>query len=158
MIGPEIRTLAALVCVGLLAGCGPEKRAIGPAAPMSAPIGADDPRAALYETNAYQISEGGRMFLWHGCTGCHAESSPEPLSLTDKSWRYGGSTEAIYASIEHGRPGGMPAYGKKIPTEQIWQIAGFVHGLPQLPKAKRIRQGGDLAGEGRAAQGPRPTP
>jgi cytochrome c oxidase cbb3-type subunit 3 len=130
-----------------IAGCGAEKRAVGPAVPSSAPIGAYDPRAAFYETNAFQLSEGGRLFQWQGCGECHTETAPGAARLTDDSWRYGGTTTAIYASIEHGRAAGMPGYGATISSEQIWQLAGYVHGLPKLTPAKRLRAAAAQQGE-----------
>jgi mono/diheme cytochrome c family protein len=137
--------LLAVMAAGVVA-CAPEKRAVGPSPPLSAPVGLNDPRARLYETNAYQIAEGGRMFLWNGCGPCHGETSAGAARLTDKVWAHGGRTTQIYASIADGRPS-MPAYANRIPPEQIWQIAGDVRGLPDLPADKRRRQASDQAGE-----------
>jgi cytochrome c oxidase cbb3-type subunit III len=47
----------------------------------------------------------------------------------DSEWRYGGRIEEIYQTIEQGRPNGMPAFGDKIPEEQIWQIAAYVRAM-----------------------------
>ena len=131
----------------LLTGCSAEKRAVGPQVVASPPRNAADPRARTYETNAFEQSEGGRLFRWQGCGGCHSETSQGALRLTDDGWRYGGAIPALYASITEGRPGGMPAYGGKIADEQIWRIAGYVHGLPELNGPKRRRQDAVLAGE-----------
>ncbi len=34
--------------------------------------------------------------------------------------------ENIYATIINGRPNGMPAFGGKIPPQQVWQIVAYV--------------------------------
>jgi cytochrome c oxidase cbb3-type subunit 3 len=144
--------IAAVLCAVLLCGCGAEKRAVGPGLPLTAPTGKADPRARLYEQNAYQVSEGGRMFRWQGCDGCHTETAPGAANLTDPQWRYGGATTDLYTSIAMGRPNGMPAYDGKIAPEQIWQIAGYLHGLPELPKDRRLRQSSDQQGEPQGSQ------
>jgi mono/diheme cytochrome c family protein len=143
----HISRFAPALLLSLLAACAPEKRAVGPSVPLSAPVTADDPRAKLYETNAWQVSEGGRQFRWQGCDACHQEGSPGYARLTDHAWRYGGATTDLYNSIAEGRAGGMPAYQGKVTPEQIWQMAGYLHGLPDLPADKRARQTADQQGE-----------
>ena len=36
---------------------------------------------------------------------------------------------SIFASIRDGRPHGMPAFGDKMTTEQVWQLTGYVRAL-----------------------------
>lgn len=86
------------------------------------------------------------MFRWQGCDLCHTEDAPGAARLTDAQWRHGGDVTALYASIADGRPG-MPAYAGKVAPEQIWQMAGYVHGLPKLPAHKRVRQNTSQQGE-----------
>jgi len=128
--------------------CSAEKRSIGPQAPLTPPSGPDDPRAKVIETNAYQISDGGRLFRWHGCDQCHTETSPGAANLTRFGRRYGGTTVQLYASIAHGRPDGMPAYADKVASQQIWQLAAYVRSLPRLSAAKRLRSSSEQQGEG----------
>jgi len=53
----------------------------------------------------------------------------------DDQWRYGGDIEQIFASIQQGRPNGMPAFAGKIPEQQLWQLAAYVRSLSgQLPR------------------------
>jgi cytochrome c oxidase cbb3-type subunit 3 len=83
-----------------------------------------------YEGNAYHMSEGKRLFQWFNCTGCHANggggSGP---ALIDDRWIYGGEIDEIYLTILQGRPNGMPAFGGKIPSQQIWQLAAYVRSM-----------------------------
>jgi cytochrome c oxidase cbb3-type subunit 3 len=89
-----------------------------------------DARRSLYENNAYNLSEGKRLYQWFNCVGCHAHGGGDSgPPLMDTQWRYGGEIEQIYATIQQGRPNGMPAFGGKIPEQQIWQIAGYVRSM-----------------------------
>jgi cytochrome c oxidase cbb3-type subunit 3 len=98
-----------------------------PGEPVAAP---PDPRAQAVNGNAYQISQGSRLFRWYNCNGCHANGGGGMgPPLMDDQWRYGGSIEQIYASIAQGRPNGMPAFGTKVPSDQIWQLAAYVRSL-----------------------------
>jgi len=89
-----------------------------------------DPRRSLYENNAYNLAEGKRLYQWFNCVGCHAHGGGDSgPPLMDTQWRYGGEIEQIYATIQQGRPNGMPAFGGKIPEQQVWQIAGYVRSM-----------------------------
>jgi cytochrome c oxidase cbb3-type subunit III len=83
-----------------------------------------------FEENAYHLSQGKRLFAWFNCVGCHANGGGGmgPAFL-DPKWKYGGSLAAIAATIREGRPEGMPAFGDKMPAEQIWQIAAYVRSI-----------------------------
>lgn len=80
-----------------------------------------------YETNAYNLGQGKRLYAWFGCRSCHAdgEGGAGPAFL-DGWWDYGPDAVSIFASIRDGRPHGMPAFRDKMTTEQIWQLAGYV--------------------------------
>jgi mono/diheme cytochrome c family protein len=104
--------------------------ACAPAAARRAAAGHRCQRAAMYEGNAYQISEGQRYYEWFNCSGCHAHGGGDiGPALMDDEWRYGGAITQIRASIADGRPNGMPAFGDKIPDEQLWQIAAYVRSM-----------------------------
>lgn len=137
---------ACVVVAALLAGCEREDRdyrstpapETAPASPTQSaliPGGSGsplppDPRARHYETDAYDISQGQRLYRWFNCNGCHAAGGGDiGPALMDAQWRYGGDMEHIYDSISHGRPNGMPAFGTKIPPQQIWQLAAYVRSL-----------------------------
>jgi cytochrome c oxidase cbb3-type subunit 3 len=92
-----------------------------------------------YEESAYHISEGKRLFVWFNCTGCHASGGGDSgPPLMDDRWIYGGEIDQIYLTIVQGRPNGMPAFGGKIPSQQIWQLAAYVRSMSgHGPKAAR---------------------
>lgn len=140
----------AFVTAALL-GCSVEKRSLGPSPPASPPTGPDDPRASHFQGNAYQIATGGRLFAWYGCQGCHGEEAKGAANLADDAWVHGGGIGRVYASIAHGWADGMPAYARRIPSEQIWQLTAFVRDLHKIPAVKRRRQDLDQAGEPQGA-------
>ena len=49
--------------------------------------------------------------------------------LMDDQWIYGDSPDNIFATIVEGRPNGMPAFGGRIPTQQVWQLAAYVRSM-----------------------------
>jgi cytochrome c oxidase cbb3-type subunit III len=116
-----------------------------------------------YEDNAWHLSEGKRLFTWFNCTGCHGHggggSGP---ALMDDGWIYGGEIDQIYLSIVQGRPNGMPAFGGKIPSQQIWQLAAYVRSLGgHGPKAARPGRDDHLqipSEQGRRDEDLRPAP
>lgn len=145
----------AAACALAVTGCEVEKREVGAAAPLSPPTGVADGRAAFYASNRYEMSEGGRMFRWNGCDGCHTDPAPGYLNLGDSIWRRGGAVPQIYHVIADGAPG-MPSYGGRITPQQIWQISGYVAGLHRQKAEARRRNSSALSGEpsGSAWQGP----
>ena len=49
----------------------------------------------------------------------------------------------IYASIQQGRPNGMPAFRDKIPDQQIWEIAAYVRSLSGNADKLAVQSRGD---------------
>jgi cytochrome c oxidase cbb3-type subunit 3 len=90
----------------------------------------------LYDENAYAVSEGQRLFNWYNCSGCHANGGGGMgPPLIDDQWIYGSAPENIYQTIIEGRPNGMPSFGGKIPSYQIWQLVAYVRSLSGLTPA-----------------------
>jgi cytochrome c oxidase cbb3-type subunit 3 len=89
-----------------------------------------DPRVAQYYDNADAVGTGKRLFAQYNCNGCHSNGGggmgPD---LMDNQWIYGGRIEQIHQTLVEGRPNGMPAWGGKIPDEQLWQIAAYVRSM-----------------------------
>jgi cytochrome c oxidase cbb3-type subunit III len=105
-----------------------------------------------YEGNSYAISEGQRLFDWYNCTGCHARggggSGP---ALMDDKWLYGGTPPAIFRTIVQGAPNGMPAWGGRIPEQQVWQLVAYIESMDadkKLADPPGPRQDHLQAGEG----------
>lgn len=90
----------------------------------------EDPRGKEYEGNATHLANGQRYYQWFNCSGCHFNGGGGiGPALMDDKWRYGGTIEQIYATIEQGRPNGMPSFRGKIPEQQVWEIAAYVRSL-----------------------------
>lgn len=141
---------AVLLVVAMLA-CEREERRIGrqsttPAA-VAVAVSQDTlqpgvPRADVdirnrSERNAYDISEGKRLFESWNCSGCHSHGGGGMgPPLMDSEWIYGSDPENIAATILEGRPNGMPSFRGRVTTQQLWQIAAYVRALGGLtPKA-----------------------
>ena len=131
-----------------LAACSKEGRKLDPGQPQTAPAGPDDPRAAQFDGNVFQVAQGGRYFTWYGCGTCHRPESRGVLDLADRTWRHGGEVDAVYRSIAERH--GQRAYGRHIPAEQLWQMTAYVRQLGTLDPARRRRQDTDQRGEPQA--------
>jgi len=73
------------------------------------------------------IRDGQRLYDWYNCSGCHAGGGGGMgPPLMDDQWIYGSLPVNLFDTIVEGRPGGMPAFGGKIPEDQIWKIVAYV--------------------------------
>src|SRR5947208_2969866 len=144
-----MRVALILMTVVALAGCKQQARQMrdqpaerGILTAASAPTiqpGGPVPRTEIkspYEGNAYAISEGQRLYGWYNCSGCHFNGGGGiGPPLMNKQLIYGSEPDNIYDSISKGRPRGMPTWGGRIPSNQIWQIVAYVRSLSgQEPK------------------------
>jgi len=73
---------------------------------------------------------GERLFSMF-CSACHgADGRGSQIiggpNLTDDVWLYGGSEDAIRASIVNGRMGVMPAFGQRLDDAQIRMLAAWL--------------------------------
>ena len=119
-----------------------------------------DPRAAIYEGNAYHLSEGKRWYEWYNCYGCHAAGGGDiGPPLMDDRWRYGGEIEQIHASIIEGRPNGMPSFRDRIPDNQVWEIAAYIRSMGgNVPKDAASSRGDEIqTGEPKTQINPTPV-
>ena len=128
--------IAFVLGAAAIVGCERETRDFGPRADAGRPsvqTGAPSPALEHYERNAQALASGKRLFGWYNCSGCHAAggggSGP---ALMDDVWIYGSDPLTIYQTIHGGRPNGMPAFGKRIPEDQIWQLVAYVRSLAGL--------------------------
>jgi cytochrome c oxidase cbb3-type subunit 3 len=141
----RIRYFGIGIAALLACGCERERREFhsSPTMPTSAqpmlsnlrPGNARSPEAARamgahFERDAFHITQGGRLYRWFNCNGCHANGGGSiGPALMDDAWRYGGTIDAVHASIMDGRPNGMPAWRGKLTDQQAWQLAAFVRAL-----------------------------
>lgn len=106
-----------------------------------------------YEGNLVAMQEGRRLFVWYNCYGCHGGHGGGGIgpSLRDPIWRYGGDPAHIFSSIAQGRGQGMPAWGTKIPEEQIWKLVTYIKSMrtpqepdppvaPPVPQVKEVQR------------------
>jgi cytochrome c oxidase cbb3-type subunit 3 len=145
-----LRMTPVLVAVAVvLFGCKREERSFHGLEPAAAslskprvreidlvPGGSAVPRDSVanpYEENAYGISQGKTLYNQYNCSGCHFQGGGGiGPPLMDDDWIYGSRPENVFESIAEGRPNGMPAFGGKIVTDQIWQIAAYVRSMSGL--------------------------
>jgi cytochrome c oxidase cbb3-type subunit 3 len=155
--------LVLLLSVSLVAACEREKRE-----PRAKPVAAEQPQAVTLghlrpgggapppppppvaqadDQNAYQISEGKRLFQWYNCSGCHANGGGGMgPPLIDDTWIYGSEPQNIFQTIREGRPNGMPSFRGKIPDEQIWQLVAYVRSMGRFtPKAAASGRSDDMS-------------
>jgi cytochrome c oxidase cbb3-type subunit III len=80
-----------------------------------------------YEGDNRALEEGRRLYAWMNCSGCHFEGGGGiGPPLYGDQWIYGGEPAQLFDSIAAGRANGMPAYGAKLASEQIWHIVTYV--------------------------------
>jgi cytochrome c oxidase cbb3-type subunit 3 len=68
------------------------------------------------------------------CVACHGADGKGNLALgapnlTDQTWLYGGSVDAVRTSIAKGRQGQMPAQGERLGGERVRLLAAYVLSL-----------------------------
>ena len=98
------------------------------------------------EGNAFDISEGKRLFEQWNCSGCHSHGGGGMgPPLMDDEWSYGSSPENIVSTIVQGRPNGMPSFRNRIQNQQLWQLAAYVRSMAGLePKAPSPGRNDDM--------------
>ncbi|HEV2702275.1 MAG TPA: c-type cytochrome [Steroidobacteraceae bacterium] len=101
-----------------------------------------DPRAKPYYDNPVAVAAGMRLFGQYNCSGCHSNGGGGMApALMDDEWIYGDRLEQIHQTLVEGRPNGMPAWGNKIPDEQLWQLSAYVRSM-SLPQTLAAQSGG----------------
>ena len=146
----RILCVACLSTAAILGGCRPETpdAAAGTIPPNAFFIGPQPgPDRAFpsavnpYANNQTVLPEGRRLFNWYNCSGCHGDHAGGGMgpSLRDSTWLYGGNDASIFASITQGRQHGMPAWGSKLPSSEIWKIVTYIKSLrtPNEPDPPR---------------------
>jgi cytochrome c oxidase cbb3-type subunit 3 len=84
-----------------------------------------------FEGNYDAMNQGKRLFSQFNCAGCHSPGGGGGIGppLIDPEWIYGNNPANIYETIIKGRPNGMPSFGGKIPSYQIWQLVTYVRNM-----------------------------
>ena len=84
-----------------------------------------------FHGDAGKIKEGGALFVSYNCMDCHGADGSGAMgpSLADGRFHFGGADGEVFQSIYEGRPDGMPAWGGRIPDDQIWRLVAYVQSL-----------------------------
>ena len=145
----QIRLAMVILVAAVLCGCqrAPSEVAAAGASPaVETPVGPipGPPTQAVERTNPYDqnpvaLAEGRQLFVQYNCAGCHGGHAGGGMgpSLRDPVWIYGSSDAHILDSIAEGRANGMPAWGTKIPQEEIWRLVAYIKSMrtPNEPEA-----------------------
>lgn len=108
-----------------------------PVGPIPGAVQSIHYRTNPFNGDAVALQDGRRLFDWYNCSGCHGGHAGGGMgpSLRDSVWLYGNRDDQIYDTIVHGRSNGMPAWGTKIPDNQVWELVAYIKsmGTPQEP-------------------------
>jgi cytochrome c oxidase cbb3-type subunit 3 len=119
-----MRRSAVPLALMLVAACDSQERRVREAANL--PTGE-------YDENAWDISQGKKLFESMNCTGCHAKGGGGMgPALMDDAWIYGSDAPRIFQSIVEGRPNGMPSFRARLQDSQVWQITAYVRSMSGL--------------------------
>ena len=114
--------------------------------PATMPATRPSPRPVRhnYESNAYAIAEGQRLYSAFNCVGCHAHGGGGiGPALMDDIWIHGSDPEIIFGGIVDGWPNGMPAFAGKIADYQVWQLVAYVRSLSGISDSRDAAPGRD---------------
>jgi len=132
------------------------------AIPMGAPPGEPVSIASQirnpFEGDGGAVQDGQKLFSAMNCVYCHGSRGSGLIgpSLNAPAWRYGGTPAEIYNSIHDGRPKGMPAWGSRLPPDQIWKLVAYIESLGAA-EPPATPQMATLAGPQPSTTGPEPA-
>lgn len=146
MAHPLPRIAVAAIAACALAACDREYRDFRESPPGATASGAvrlsenqpGPPRkevtVSVYEENAWAIGQGYRLYEWFNCADCHAPGGGGSMGppLIDSEWIYGSMPENIFATIQEGRPRGMPSFRGRISTADTWKLVAYVRSMSEL--------------------------
>lgn len=139
------RAIAAVTVLLALLACGCQQR---PAAsegdlpslsiPLGPPPGMATPMAGPgnpYTGDATATMQGRKLFVWYNCYGCHGGHGGGGIGPSLRGVANGNSPAQLFEIIAQGTRKGMPAWGLKIPEQQVWELVAYIQslGTPQEP-------------------------
>jgi cytochrome c oxidase cbb3-type subunit 3 len=108
-----------------------------------------------YADDRAAVAAGRQLFTGMNCAGCHSAYAGGGMgpSLRDSLWIYGSTDAQIFSTIAEGRPYGMPAWGGRLPDDQIWQLVAYIRtlGTPDEPVKPPTPSQGAAPAPGRTA-------
>lgn len=143
-----ILVIAFITATAAMVGCQGQATEVpseGAAPPIGMPVGpVPGPPIQMHvqsdpygQDNPVALADGRRLFVSYNCSGCHGGHAGGGMgpSLRDQDWIYGSTDAQIFNSIAEGRGKGMPAWGTKVPQDQIWKLVSYIKSLrtPQEP-------------------------
>jgi cytochrome c oxidase cbb3-type subunit 3 len=113
----------------------PDSQTVGPIAGGPQRTSSENPLAG----NPEALALGRRLFVHFNCSGCHGGHAGGGMgpSLRDPDWIYGSDPAHVFDSIAKGRARGMPAWGTRLPAEQIWQLTAYIGSLRSSSEPER---------------------
>jgi cytochrome c oxidase cbb3-type subunit III len=155
------RVLFSFLLVASFAACAREERRFkeppedtGRSKPASTEAG----KASLalgdrYQSNAWAVSEGKRLYDWFNCSGCHANGGGGMgPPLMDAKWIYGSNPDTVFETVMEGRPNGMPGFRGRISDQQAWQLVSYVRSMSGLTRPDvRSSRSEHMSGKGSEA-------
>ena len=113
-----------------------------PVGPVPGPGKAADLPTNPFANDNVALVEGRHLFVWMNCSGCHGGHGGGGMgpSLRDIQWIYGNSDAHIFDSIAQGRAHGMPAWGTRLPDDQIWKLVAYIKSMrtPNEPEPPMV--------------------
>lgn len=84
-----------------------------------------------FEGSQIAREQGRELFVQMNCYGCHGGHAGGGMgpSLRDDVWKYGNTPIDLYSSIAQGRANGMPAWGLRLPSDEIWKLVAYIRSL-----------------------------
>ena len=84
-----------------------------------------------YSGDRAALADGRTLFVQYNCAGCHGDHAGGGMgpSLRDPSWLYNSDDAHVFDSIAQGRGNGMPAWGTKLPENQIWKVVAYIKSM-----------------------------
>ena len=97
-----------------------------------AAVRADLPSENPYTGDSAAIAQGQEVWI-STCSACHKPDGSGLVgpSLIDPYWKYGDSDEALFETVNAGRPLGMPPWGPQLGSEKIWKVLAYMRTLPR---------------------------
>ncbi|HEX5831708.1 MAG TPA: c-type cytochrome [Gemmatimonadaceae bacterium] len=127
------RAMRAAVVALALAACGDSQRQGTATTDSAEAVQGPTQTASLpaFTGDVEEAREGRRGFLEYNCYGCHGGLGGGGMgpSLRDSIWRYGGTHQAIVASVADGRPAGMPSFTWLMSEPEIRQVVTYIRSM-----------------------------
>jgi cytochrome c oxidase cbb3-type subunit 3 len=115
----------------------PIPTSVGPVPGPQSPSGA---MPNPFANDRAATGDGRQLFVHFNCSGCHGGRAGGGMgpSLRDVDWIYGSSDAQLFSTIAEGRAHGMPSWGPRLTTDQIWKLVTYIKSLrtanePQPP-------------------------